>query len=95
MLDLPYTMPAGGYGYQLLSVIEDHKHDCKMHVNFADAMDAPESWGEYLADVARVLARDYAANYFHTTEAEAFAAICSGFKNGADAPLPPQPLTAA
>jgi hypothetical protein len=44
------------------------------HVNFADVMDHPESWGCYLAEVARVMARD-----FQTTEQEAFVAMCHGF----------------
>jgi hypothetical protein len=28
MLDLPYTMPEDGNGYQILSVVEDMHHEC-------------------------------------------------------------------
>jgi len=45
MLDLPYTMPDNGSGYQVLSVVEDMNDDCEMHVNFAAVLDYPESWG--------------------------------------------------
>jgi hypothetical protein len=78
MLDLPYTMPGETlHGTQYLSVVEDDDH--KVHVNFYDAMDAPESWGSYLAEVARVMARDYAECYFQTTEQEVLAGMCAGF----------------
>jgi hypothetical protein len=80
MLPLPYTFPDTGFAYQLLSVVEDHNDDCKMHVELADSMDYAESWGAYLADVARVIARDY-AGYLDTTrdDGDLFAAMCSGF----------------
>jgi hypothetical protein len=78
MLLLPYTMPDDASGFQIISVVEDMNDYCKMHVNLADVMDEPESWGMYLADVARVIAHDH-AEHFGTTEVDAFAAICSGF----------------
>jgi hypothetical protein len=86
MLRLPYTMPDDGSGFQLLSVVEDMEHDCKMHVNFADVMDYAESWGAYLADVAHVMTRDYAHGFDTAREDEdLFAAICDGFKQRAEA----------
>jgi hypothetical protein len=88
MLDLPYTMLGDASGYQMLSVVEDMHDECKMHVNFSDVMDTPESWGAYLSEVACVIARDY-ADYFDMTEAEVLAAIRNGFNgNRADAPAP-------
>jgi hypothetical protein len=82
MLDLPYTMPDDADGFQMLSVVEDiNRREYKIHVNFADVMDDPENWGMYLADVARVLARDY-RGHFGTTEADAFAAIRKEFFRG-------------
>jgi hypothetical protein len=78
MLDLPCTMPDDSYGYQILSVVEDMNHGCEMHVILAVVMDYPESWGCYLAQVARAIARDY-AECFQTAEQEAFDAMCAGF----------------
>jgi hypothetical protein len=83
MLPLPYTFPDTGFAYQLLSVVEDHNDDCKMHVELADSMDYAESWGAYLADVARVIARDYAEHLeTNRTDGDLFAALCSGFITG-------------
>jgi len=80
LLGLPHTFPDTGFAYELLSVVEDHNDDCKMHVAIEDFFDNAESWGEYLADVARVIARDYAGCFETTrTDGDLFAAICDGF----------------
>ena len=79
MLDLPVTMPDDGYGYQLLSVVEDMHQECKMHVVIEPVFVDPLSWGIYLVEIARLIARDYADD-FKSTEAEVFAAICEGIK---------------
>jgi hypothetical protein len=80
MLPLPYTFPDTGFAYQLLSVVEDHNDDHKMHVELADSMDYAESWGSYLCEVARVIVRDY-LEYLETDRADGdlFAAMCDGF----------------
>ena len=48
-----------GGGLEIMRVIEDLDDGCKVYVSLADVMDHAESWGIYLADVARAIARDY------------------------------------
>jgi hypothetical protein len=85
MLPLPYTFPDNGSAYQLLSVVEDMNDECKMHVELADSMDYAESWGAYLANVARVIARDHADHLDTVREdGDLFAALCDGFNGTSD-----------
>jgi hypothetical protein len=80
MLELPYTFPDTGFAYQMLSVVEDMYDDCKMHVEYADAMDYAESWGAYLAEVARVIARDHADHLLtNRSDGDLFTAIINCF----------------
>jgi hypothetical protein len=84
MLPLPNTLPDTADGMQLLSVVEDVNDDCKMHVIIGDAMHFAESWGRYLADVARVIARNE-PEYLITArkDGDLFKAICDGFRKAA------------
>jgi hypothetical protein len=87
MLPFPYTLPNTARGSQILSVIEDHDDDYRMHVEFADILEYPESWGTYLANIALVMARDhveYLGDGSGTDVVKVFADICSGFKNSVD-----------
>ena len=79
-LGLPATLPDGANVFQTISVIDDMNNDCKIHVELADIMEAAESWGYYLAEVARAIARDH-ANYLETDreDGDLFADICNGF----------------
>jgi hypothetical protein len=87
-LYVPHTFPDDGFAYPTVTVVEDMNHECKMHVDFADVLDYPESWGAYLAQVAQVIARDR-LEYFdrgknNTTEDEVFREICAGFNRCAE-----------
>jgi hypothetical protein len=83
LLPLPPTFPdRGGSGFQMLSVIEDmDDDDCKIHVRLAEVLDYAESWGEFLAHVARAIARD--CDHLDTwkrDDGDLFLAICEGFQ---------------
>jgi hypothetical protein len=95
MLKLPDTFPDNGRPAQYISVIEDVNAQDRdrggvdvMHVNLFEVMDYAESWGSYLADVARVIARDY-ADCLHTNreDGDLFAALCDGFAANAHSTL--------
>ena len=64
-----------------LSVIDDMNDDCKIYVTIADMMQSAEAWGQYLADVARAMARDDADYLIADREdGNLFRAICDGFR---------------
>lgn len=82
MLRLPPTLPDDASVFQTISVIDDCNNGCKVHVELADIMDCAESWGMYLADVARTIARDARdCGWPHTDrdDGDVFKAICDGF----------------
>jgi hypothetical protein len=82
MLRLPPTLPDDASVFQTVSVIDDCNNDCEIHVELADIMDCAESWGMYLADVARAIARDSRNSDWPCTDREdgdVFKAICHGF----------------
>jgi hypothetical protein len=52
------TLPDDAEGVEIISVVSD-KND-KFHVALLEVVDDAESWGFYLSDVARAMARDAA-----------------------------------
>jgi hypothetical protein len=59
-LPFPHTLPKNTQrGFEMMRVIEDTDDDCKIHVALADVMNYPRSWGRYLSEVARAIARDH------------------------------------
>jgi hypothetical protein len=70
-LPLPHTLPNTRCGFEMMRVVEDMDDDFKLYVELADVMEHPHSWGAYLFDVARAIARDYSGGA-HTL------AICEG-----------------
>jgi hypothetical protein len=65
-LPIPATLPDDKktfYGIEMMRVVNIHDNYTKepvegVHVELADVMDEPESWGETLADAAFAIARD-------------------------------------
>jgi hypothetical protein len=88
LLALPHTFPDTGFAFELISVVEDHNDDCKMHVALSDSFDYAESWGTYLAEVADVIARDH-ADHLSTNrpDGDLLAAIYVGFIGALDGDL--------
>ena len=62
--------------HETLRVCEDD--DGKLHVELADIMDEAESWGNYLADIARTIVRDHALLTERENE-DLLADIADGF----------------
>ena len=81
-LPLPFTFPETGNAFQMIAVVEDMNDDCRIHVELADVMDYAESWGVYLAEVARVIARDCDLAT-ERSDGDVFATMCDGFKRRA------------
>ena len=85
MLPLPDTLPDHDRVTNIISVFEHQTdHDFTIHVVRGDnGMDEAESWGRYLADVARLIAREDcpSPNCLGTMrpDGDLFAAICDGF----------------
>lgn len=85
MLPLPDTLPDHDRVFHTISVFEHQTDDdFTIHVVRGDnGMDMAELWGVYLADVARLIARDDcpSPNYLDTNrpDGDLFAAICDSF----------------
>jgi hypothetical protein len=69
-LPLPYTLPDTACGFEMIRVVEDMHDDHKIHVELAGVFDYALSWGCYLADVARAIARDYSDQFGENALAE-------------------------
>jgi hypothetical protein len=79
-LGLPYTLPDDAKPYETMRVCEDKNHDSKIHVQLADMMDHGASWGSYLANIARAIARDHDHLETAPEDGDLLATIVSGFK---------------
>ncbi len=79
LLAVPHTFPNNGSGLETLIVIDDCNDNCRIHVALADVIDDGETWGMYLADIVRAIARDHSYLCTDRPDGDLFAAICDGF----------------
>jgi hypothetical protein len=83
-LHYPATLPDDCLGYETMRVIEDHsiKNECVIHVELGDCFDSFYSWGVYLCEIARAMAKQHAEVLdVRRDGGDAFLDICDGFRN--------------
>jgi hypothetical protein len=77
-LPLPFTLPTDTKGgFEMMRVVEDMNNDYMIHVELAEVMGHMASWGTYLGNIARAIARDYPEILEH--DGDALATIRGGF----------------